>query len=54
MTEQHIARKERIWAYVTLLDKSGTADKPITYRAYKGERPPRGMLVFDVELLAFK
>ena len=22
--------------------------------AYKGERPPRGMLVFDVELLAFK
>ena len=22
--------------------------------AYKGERPPRGMLVFDVELIAFK
>jgi FKBP-type peptidyl-prolyl cis-trans isomerase len=22
--------------------------------AYKGERPPRGMLVFDVELLSFK
>ena len=22
--------------------------------AYKGERPPRGMLVFDVELLAYK
>jgi len=22
--------------------------------AYKGERPPRGMLVFDVELLAIK
>ena len=22
--------------------------------AYKGERPPRGMLVFDVELISFK
>lgn len=43
LTEEHIARKQRIWAYVTLLDKSGTKDKPIRYWAYKDEKP-----VFDL------
>ncbi|QOV90777.1 right-handed parallel beta-helix repeat-containing protein [Humisphaera borealis] len=42
MTEQQIARKEKIWAYVTHLDKSGLPGKPITYAAYKDEKP-----VFD-------
>jgi hypothetical protein len=37
-----IARRQRIWAYVNYLDKSGTPDKPIRYFAYKDERP-----VFD-------
>lgn len=39
MREDQIARKERIWAYVFLLDKSGTPDKRISYFAYKDERP---------------
>ena len=39
MQESQIARKQRIWAYVTLLDKSGTPDKRINYWAYPGERP---------------
>ena len=39
MRENQIARQQRIWAYVTLLDKSGTRDKPINYFAYKDERP---------------
>lgn len=42
MTESHIARRERIWAYVTFLDKSGEPGKRIHYRAQPGERP-----VFD-------
>lgn len=41
--ENQIARKERIWAYVTYLDKSGTPEHRITYQAYKDERP-----VFDL------
>jgi hypothetical protein len=59
MLENQIARKYRIWAYVTELDKSGTRDKPINYFAYKDERPvfdfsqiePRGLRVnaFQVE-----
>ena len=40
--ESRIARKERIWAYVTFLDKSGTKGRPIRYWAYENERP-----VFD-------
>ena len=43
MQESQIARKQRIWAYVTLLDKSGTPDRRINYWAYPGERP-----VFDL------
>ncbi len=39
MAENQIARKQRIWAYVTYLDKSGTADKTIRYWAYENERP---------------
>lgn len=42
MTEAQIARRRGIFARVIVLDKSGTADKPITYRAYEDERP-----VFD-------
>jgi hypothetical protein len=42
MSEAQIARRERIWAYVTLLDKSGTPGRRIQYRAYPGEQP-----VFD-------
>jgi len=43
MREEQIARRNRGWAYVTLLDKSGTKEKPITYKAADGERP-----VFDL------
>ena len=42
MEEGRIARKRGIWAYVTFLDKSGTPDRRIHYRAYRDERP-----VFD-------
>ncbi|MDO8545276.1 MAG: DUF4990 domain-containing protein [Opitutaceae bacterium] len=42
MTEAHITRRQGPYAYVTHLDKSGAAGKPITYSAYPGERP-----VFD-------
>lgn len=42
MKESQIARKQRIFAYVTYLDKSGAPGKRINYWAYKGERP-----VFD-------
>jgi hypothetical protein len=41
-SEGRIARRERIWAYVNLFDKSGTDSAPITYAAYKDEKP-----VFD-------
>ena len=43
MKESSIARRERIWAHVTYLDKSGKPGKPITYRAETGEKP-----VFDL------
>jgi hypothetical protein len=36
------ARRYRIWVYVNLFDKSGTESAPITYAAYKDEKP-----VFD-------
>jgi hypothetical protein len=42
MTEAQIARTKAIFAAVIYLDKSGTAEKPITYRAYEDEQP-----VFD-------
>lgn len=43
LAESQIARKERIYAYVTHLDKSGTPGHPITYQAYQDEKP-----VFDL------
>jgi hypothetical protein len=42
MIENQIAKKEKMWAYVTCLDKNGTLDKRINYWAYPGEKP-----VFD-------
>ena len=42
MEESMIARRDRMWAYVILLDKSGSPGKPIHYRAADGEKP-----VFD-------
>ncbi len=46
MTESQIAQKRGIWAFVTLLDKSGQKGKPIRYWAYPGEKP-----VFDYALV---
>jgi hypothetical protein len=43
MREADISRRMRAWAYVTYLDKSGMPGKPISYVAYKDERP-----VFDL------
>lgn len=40
--ESQIAQRKGIFAYVVALDKSGEKDKPITYRAYRDEKP-----VFD-------
>ena len=53
MTEAQIAQKRRIFARITVLDKSGEPGKPITYRAYQDEKPifdcsqvkPQGMRV---------
>ena len=42
MTAAQIALQRDIWAYVTLLDKSGEPGRPILYAAYPGEQP-----VFD-------
>ena len=42
MEESMITRRDRMWAYVILLDKSGSPGKPIRYRAADGEKP-----VFD-------
>jgi hypothetical protein len=42
MPEPQIAAYSKIWAYVILLDKSGTESKRINYWAYPGEKP-----VFD-------
>ncbi len=42
MRPERIAREERIFAYVTLLDRSGEPGRPIRYRAAPGETP-----VFD-------
>ncbi len=46
MKESQIARRQSIFAYLMELDKSGLPDKPITYRAYEGEKP-----VFDCTLV---
>jgi hypothetical protein len=42
MTDAQIAQRRRIFARLTVLDKSGAPGKPITYRAYQAEQP-----VFD-------
>src|SRR5205823_3820205 len=42
MKESQIARRKGIYAYITVLDKSGAPEKPITYRAWQEEKP-----VFD-------
>lgn len=42
VTEEKIAEKKRVWAYVFHLSKSGAAEKRINYFAYPGEKP-----VFD-------
>lgn len=47
MQEAQIARRKGPYAYLTALDKSGTAEKPITYRAYQEEKP-----VFDCSRVA--
>jgi len=39
MRESQIARRERLYAYVIWLNKSGSPDKRIKYFAYKDERP---------------
>ncbi|HEY4788747.1 MAG TPA: right-handed parallel beta-helix repeat-containing protein [Bacteroidales bacterium] len=39
MNESQIAKKVRMWAYVTYLDKSGLPGKRINYWAYPGEKP---------------
>ncbi|NBV24024.1 MAG: pectate lyase [Proteobacteria bacterium] len=46
MREDQIASRKGIFASVMVLDKSGTPDQPITYRASPGERP-----VFDCSLV---
>jgi hypothetical protein len=42
INESEIAKREKIWAYVILLDKSGKPGRSISYIAYRDERP-----VFD-------
>jgi hypothetical protein len=42
MTQAQLARRRGLYARITVLDKSGTPEKPITYRAYADEKP-----VFD-------
>jgi hypothetical protein len=39
LQEAQIAQKRGIFARAIVLDKSGTREKPITYRAYEGEQP---------------
>lgn len=46
MREGQIARRKGIFAYINVLDKSGTPGKPITYRAYQDEKP-----VFDCSMV---
>ncbi|HEV2478456.1 MAG TPA: right-handed parallel beta-helix repeat-containing protein [Puia sp.] len=56
LTEAQIAHKERIYACVTYLDKSGRPGKYITYCAYPGERPVfdyTAVKPFDYRVAAF-
>ena len=46
MQEAQLARRKGIFASLMVLDKSGLPDRPITYRAYSGEKP-----VFDCSLV---
>jgi hypothetical protein len=46
MVESQIAGRRGIFAQITVLDKSGAAGKPITYRNYRDEKP-----VFDCSLV---
>ena len=46
MTEPQIARRKGIFAYLTVLDKSGAPGNPISYRNYEDEKP-----VFDCSLV---
>ncbi|WP_448697741.1 rhamnogalacturonan lyase domain-containing protein [Mucilaginibacter sp. AW1-3] len=46
MQPEQISKKERQWAYVTYLDKSGAEGKPIKYWAYPNEKP-----VFDLSAI---
>ena len=46
MREAQLARRKGIFASLMVLDKSGAPDRPITYRAYPGEKP-----VFDCSLV---
>ena len=43
MKDEQIARRQRAWAYMTFLNKSGAPGKRINYWAYQNERP-----VFDL------
>ena len=47
MQEAQMAQRKSIFAYITVLDKSGAPGKPITYRAYQDEKP-----VFDCSMVA--
>lgn len=42
VAESRVAAARRLLAWITVLDRSGAPGRPITYRAYPGERP-----VFD-------
>jgi Right handed beta helix region len=46
MKETQIAQRKSIYAYITVLNKSGTEGKVITYSAYQDEKP-----VFDCSLV---
>jgi hypothetical protein len=46
MQESQIVRRKDIYAYITVLERSGTLGMPITYRAYNDEKP-----VFDCSLV---
>jgi hypothetical protein len=39
MTNAHLSSTQGIFSRITVLDKSGVAGKPITYRAYQQEKP---------------
>ena len=56
MAENQIMRKQRIWAIMHLLDKSGEPGKRINYWAYPGEKPVIDMTnvkPFNQRVMAF-